>query len=202
MGTSAPVAPLNLILATLPPDELELLLNQATTVTLELRQVMFEPNDPIDNVYFPLTGLGSLVTVLMDGTSLEAMTVGREGFIGLPVFTEFDQAEHDACARFGVTFSRFRRVGAAGSDLAPVRSREDQRHGRTEKQSVRVLRDDSGIEARNARLKLCASVQTVRCKSLPLQVLRCFVPHIIVLRRSTKFGSSLGDNTHGGHVAA
>jgi hypothetical protein len=30
--------------------------------------------------------MGSLVTVLKDGTTLEAMTVGREGFMGLPLF--------------------------------------------------------------------------------------------------------------------
>ncbi len=30
--------------------------------------------------------MGSLVTVLKDGTQLEAMTVGHEGFLGLPLF--------------------------------------------------------------------------------------------------------------------
>ncbi len=85
-GRSAPVESLNLLLAQLPAQELELLYANSKTVTLDLRQVLFEPNDPIENVYFPLTGLGSLVTVLKDGASFEAMTIGREGFIGLPVF--------------------------------------------------------------------------------------------------------------------
>ena len=85
-GTHAPVASLNLLLVTLPENELELLFVHTKHVSLELRHIMFEPNAPIENVYFPLTGLGSLVTVFNDGASFEAMTVGREGFIGLPVF--------------------------------------------------------------------------------------------------------------------
>ncbi len=85
-GTDAPVASHNLLLATLPQEEIELVLSQSTRGNLGLRQVVFEANDPIENVYFPLTGICSLVTVLKDGSSIEAMTVGREGFVGLPVF--------------------------------------------------------------------------------------------------------------------
>ncbi len=36
--------------------------------------------------------MGSLVTVLNDGTMLEAQTVGREGFLGLPLFHGFNNA--------------------------------------------------------------------------------------------------------------
>jgi CRP-like cAMP-binding protein len=49
------------------------------------RQEMFEAGDVIDTVYFPLTGMASLVIVLESGTTVEALTVGCEGFIGIPL---------------------------------------------------------------------------------------------------------------------
>jgi CRP-like cAMP-binding protein len=55
-------------------------------VPLALRDVLFEARESIEDVYFPVGGLASLVNTLSDGTSIEAMTVGREGFVGLPLF--------------------------------------------------------------------------------------------------------------------
>lgn len=40
----------------------------------------------MSNVYFPTTAMISLLTVLADGTSIEAMTIGYEGMVGLPLF--------------------------------------------------------------------------------------------------------------------
>lgn len=85
-GADAPVIQRNSLLAKLPEDELESLLDRGKLVTANLREIFFETGDPIEQVYFPVTGMCSLVTVLRDGTSLEGMTVGREGFVGLPLF--------------------------------------------------------------------------------------------------------------------
>jgi CRP-like cAMP-binding protein len=76
----------NNLLAKLPSQELSALLELATPVQCSLRDVLTPSGEKIKNVYFPLTGMISLVTELKDGTSLESMTVGREGFAGLPVF--------------------------------------------------------------------------------------------------------------------
>lgn len=83
---AAAPAQLNLLLSRLPESELALLLEAGQLMSVSLRQQFFEMGDPIERVYFPLTGMASLVTVLQDGTSLEGMTVGREGFVGLPLF--------------------------------------------------------------------------------------------------------------------
>ena len=82
---AAPAQP-NLLLSRLPKNEVALLLERGDQMSASLRQPFFEVGEPIDRVYFPLTGMASLVTVLNDGTSLEGMTVGREGFVGLPLF--------------------------------------------------------------------------------------------------------------------
>jgi CRP-like cAMP-binding protein len=76
----------NNLLSKLPPSELAALLARSTHVEGNLRDVFFAKDQQIKNVYFPLTGMISLVTQLKDGTSLESMTVGREGFAGLPLF--------------------------------------------------------------------------------------------------------------------
>jgi len=76
----------NLLLARLPQRELALVLQRSEQFSATLRQQFFETSEPIEKVYFPLTGMASLVTLLKDGTSLEEMAVGREGFVGLPLF--------------------------------------------------------------------------------------------------------------------
>src|ERR1700694_4187936 len=85
-GISARAAVQNDIIAKLPPNELAAFLDRAEKISSPLREILFELNEPFERVLFPLTGMGSLVTVLKDGTTLEAQTVGREGFMGLPLF--------------------------------------------------------------------------------------------------------------------
>jgi CRP-like cAMP-binding protein len=51
---------------------------------VELSQgiVLFEPGDEVDQIYFPLSGMVSLVIVMQDGKAIETATVGREGVVG------------------------------------------------------------------------------------------------------------------------
>jgi CRP-like cAMP-binding protein len=76
----------NRLLAALPLEEYELLLPNLETVSLPLKYVLYEPNKPIEHVYFPIHGVVSLVTIMEDGVAVEIATVGNEGMIGLPVF--------------------------------------------------------------------------------------------------------------------
>jgi CRP-like cAMP-binding protein len=76
----------NTLLSKLPPSELAAVLEVSAHVDCDLRDVFYASGAKIKSVYFPLTGMISLVTELKDGTSLESMTVGCEGFAGLPVF--------------------------------------------------------------------------------------------------------------------
>lgn len=84
--TLAARATRNNLLSKLPASELTALLELSTHVQCDLRDVLSATGQRIKNVYFPLTGMISLVTELKDGTSLESMTVGCEGFAGLPLF--------------------------------------------------------------------------------------------------------------------
>jgi CRP-like cAMP-binding protein len=54
-------------------------------VHLTLKQVVQEPDEPLTHVYFPLSGMLSLLIVMEDGASVEVATVGNEGIVGLSV---------------------------------------------------------------------------------------------------------------------
>ena len=44
--------------------------------------VLFEPGDEVAHVYFPHSGMLSLLAVMRDGKGIETATVGREGAVG------------------------------------------------------------------------------------------------------------------------
>jgi CRP-like cAMP-binding protein len=62
---------------------LRLLASDLKEKTFKQGVVLHEAGDPIEHVYFPQTGMISLVVVTQDGTSIEAATVGREGSVGI-----------------------------------------------------------------------------------------------------------------------
>jgi CRP-like cAMP-binding protein len=76
----------NQILAALPREEFDLLASQCEVVTLPTRTTIYEVDEAIRHVYFPLTGVVSVTTVMEDGAMVEVGTIGREGMTGLPVF--------------------------------------------------------------------------------------------------------------------
>src|SRR5215212_6051088 len=73
----------NRLLDKLPGQELEALQVERMSVTHAYPLIV--PHEPIKHVFFPINALGSLVTILEDGSSIEAGSVGREGMVGIPV---------------------------------------------------------------------------------------------------------------------
>lgn len=80
--------PPNRLLASLPSDELTALQPHMEQVSLSLGQSIILPDEPIPFIYFPLNALLSLVTVMEDGSTVEAGAIGREGMAGLPVLLD------------------------------------------------------------------------------------------------------------------
>ena len=75
----------NQLLAALPPQDYARLRSDLTTVPMKLKQILWEPNQPIEAVYFPIDAVASILA-LFDGGSVEVGTIGNEGMVGLPVF--------------------------------------------------------------------------------------------------------------------
>ncbi|MEO9254785.1 MAG: cyclic nucleotide-binding domain-containing protein, partial [Tepidiformaceae bacterium] len=76
----------NAILASLPPAEIERLLPDFEILVSKHGQILQEPGEFMDSVYFPLVGMISMLTVLEDGESIEAATIGAEGMANVQVF--------------------------------------------------------------------------------------------------------------------
>ena len=74
----------NRILEALPAGERDRLVRSMEVIALPIKAVLFEPGQPIDAVYFPISGVISLVTALEDGNIVEVATVGNEGIVGVP----------------------------------------------------------------------------------------------------------------------
>lgn len=72
----------NKLLAALPLNDFRLLEPQLTTLQLSQGKVLYEAGTEVDECFFPLTGMVSLVAVMRDGKAIETATVGREGVIG------------------------------------------------------------------------------------------------------------------------
>jgi CRP-like cAMP-binding protein len=53
---------------------------------LRPHDVLMEQGQPMREVYFPLAGVISLMTPLLDGSAIETATVGREGMVGVHAF--------------------------------------------------------------------------------------------------------------------
>jgi CRP-like cAMP-binding protein len=80
-----PEALKNKLLAALSRRELGDILPRLEACALEHGQTLIEANEPILYVYFPLSGIVSLVIATANGATVEIAMVGNEGIIGSPV---------------------------------------------------------------------------------------------------------------------
>jgi CRP-like cAMP-binding protein len=81
----APVRTFNRLLAALPAAELASLTPAIKDVGLERGTVLQRPGDAIEHVYFPHSGMISVVVVMQTGEEVETATIGREGALGTGV---------------------------------------------------------------------------------------------------------------------
>jgi len=78
--------PTNRLLAALPSAEYRRLLPDLKPFPLIFGEPIYEPGSLVRYVYFPTSGIISLLTNVDDGGSLEVGIVGREGMAGMAVF--------------------------------------------------------------------------------------------------------------------
>jgi CRP-like cAMP-binding protein len=70
----------NRILSAISPDSVEAL--GLRRVDLPMKKVLYEPDAPIETVYFLEAGVASVVSVMSNGGTAEVGTFGREGMAG------------------------------------------------------------------------------------------------------------------------
>jgi CRP-like cAMP-binding protein len=87
----------NRLLADLPRPEFDLLRSHLTIGPFTQGAVLAEVGDEIDQIYFPVSGMISLLTILKEGKAIETATIGRNGVFG-------------ASAAFGLHKSKVRAI--------------------------------------------------------------------------------------------
>ena len=86
----------NRLLGKLSGDAFGVLKPHLEAVTLELRQVLCGPDEPISHVYFPDSGIASVVLSTRHESGIEIGLVGREGFVGTSVALGVGRSPHKA----------------------------------------------------------------------------------------------------------
>ena len=75
--------PLNRLLLALPVDDLERLMPNLEHIACQREQVLVDADGSLDFIYFPDSGVISVVAVYANGDIIEMATIGREGCSGL-----------------------------------------------------------------------------------------------------------------------
>ncbi len=76
----------NRLLDQLGDDDLHAMVEDLEGITMAFKDPIHEQAQPVETVYFPFTGLISMVSDLADGDVVETGTIGREGMAGLSAF--------------------------------------------------------------------------------------------------------------------
>jgi CRP-like cAMP-binding protein len=98
----------NLFLAALPEDALNRLRPHLEVMEMPLRKILFEMGQPMPHLYFPDSGMISLLIPLEDGALLEVGVVGKEGFAGLAALFGAETAVHTSMVQLPGTGARIK----------------------------------------------------------------------------------------------
>jgi len=99
----------NRLLQLLPAAERTRVLACCENVRLEQRKVLYEPYGLIEDVYFPLTGMVSLVISSEEGQTVEVGTVGNEGMVGSQLALGAQNSQVEAVIQVAGDFLRMGR---------------------------------------------------------------------------------------------
>jgi CRP-like cAMP-binding protein len=76
----------NRLLDALPNGERERLLQAMKRLPIRPKEMLQEPGRAMRQVYFPLSGVVSLMIPLVEGMAIETATIGNEGMVGVHAF--------------------------------------------------------------------------------------------------------------------
>jgi len=86
----------NRLLAALPDEDYQRIRPSLETISLAIKDVLHQQNQTIEHVYFPISGMASILVSVGDSKLIEASLAGNEGMVGLPVFLGSDRTNAEA----------------------------------------------------------------------------------------------------------
>ena len=110
MNMSAPPRALadNQLLATLLKVEYARLLPHLEWVRLAQNKILYEAGDIVRHIYFPVSGMTSLLSSTEDGQTVEVAMVGNEGVVGVSVILKVDRTPYKAKVQIAANAMRIR----------------------------------------------------------------------------------------------
>ncbi|MGD1913651.1 MAG: Crp/Fnr family transcriptional regulator [Rivularia sp. (in: cyanobacteria)] len=182
----SPQMPANLLLMALPPGEYKRLIPYLKPVSLVLGEIVYEPKELIQEVYFPIGAMISLVSIMRDGSTTEIGLVGNEGMVGLPILLGdmyntnrvIVQIEGPAMKMDG---NILRREFERGKELQKKLLLYTQAR-LTQMSQIAACKSHHLIEERFARWLLCVN-DCVKKNELPLT--QKFISEILGVRRAS-----------------
>jgi CRP-like cAMP-binding protein len=175
----------NRLIAGLAGEELARLEPHLKRVTLEADQTLHQIDEPVERIYFPETGLVSLLNILSDGTTVEVGVVGREGLVGIAPLLEGERSAMQAIVQIR---------GTAQSISTEALKGEFKQGGQLQALVLRYMRTLMAqiaqtavcnclhnVDQRLARWMLLARLRTER-DELPLT--QEFIAHMLGTRRA------------------
>jgi CRP-like cAMP-binding protein len=91
----------NCILASLSRDLQLRLLPRMEKISLSVKQILYDGQDPIGHAYFPLSGVVSLLIRFKSGETVEVATIGNEGLAGTPLVLGAERGPLKAVCQVG-----------------------------------------------------------------------------------------------------
>jgi CRP-like cAMP-binding protein len=148
----------NKLLQSLGHDEYARLERHLQMVSFAGRQPAYEANDRITTVYFPVTGVLALVTLLQGGETLAVATIGNEGFVGHAVALTMDSMPYHVICKVASTCAGIR------ADMLREQLRSDSRL------HMLLLRNTQALFNQVAQVAACNRVHPVEKR-----LARCFL---------------------------
>jgi CRP-like cAMP-binding protein len=96
----------NLLLGQLPDEEFQRLRPTLERVQLDIREQLYARGKPIEQIWFPVDSVLSLLATVEGEVAVEVATVGYEGMAGLPAFLGTTESPHDTYCQIAGTALR------------------------------------------------------------------------------------------------
>jgi CRP-like cAMP-binding protein len=109
-ANALPNWPRNRLLLALPPRNLKRLMTDLEQIRCERAQVLMDADSALDHVFFPDSGVVSVVAVYADGSIIEMATIGREGCSGVQAILGARRSSVQLLAQIPGTAAKMSRV--------------------------------------------------------------------------------------------
>ena len=123
--------PRNRLLLALPSRNLKRLMPELEHIRCQRGQVLMDADSSLDHVFFPDSGVVSVVAVYADGSVIEMATIGREGCTGMQAFFGAKTSSVRLLVQIPGSAAKMSRAGSVVTGRLRRRGRRARRSGRS-----------------------------------------------------------------------